>query len=137
MKSINSSKKSIIDWIKRRVPELTEILIIPETIVKQPPKRYIECIIGDDEIIKEVRRGTNEIYPIEKGKIFISVDNVLDHVRENESEYKLLNGMKSNQYLKSIISGVYNIQFKWERYSRKESRKSIYIRPSQRRVTDE
>jgi hypothetical protein len=106
---------------------LPETVISPETIVKQPPKSYIKGI-EDNEVIKEVRRSTNKIYPIKEGKIYISVDQVLDHVRENETKYKLLNCIKSNQYLKSIISEIYRVRFKWERYSRKESRKSVYVR---------
>ena len=100
---------------------------MPISVNKSTPKLYVKGI-SDEVIISEVKASTNAVYPENEGKVYINVSQVIDHIRENDSKYTTLNLIKTNQYLKSTISYVYGTEFKWERYNRKESKKSIYIR---------
>ena len=107
---------------------LTVVVInLKDSTEKITLKSYIKGV-DDNEVIDEVTTSTNVIYPLEEGKIYINVNQVLDHIRENANKYKALNCIKSNQYLKSTISEVYRVHFNWKRYTRKESTKSVYIR---------
>ena len=85
---------------------LTVVVInLKDSTEKITLKSYIKGV-DDNEVIDEVTTSTNVIYPLEEGKIYINVNQVLDHIRENANKYKA----SVNIFILSIIINSYNLR---------------------------
>jgi hypothetical protein len=85
--------------------------------------KEIKYISGkdNDTVVDEIKTSTEVVYPSLEGKLFVNIVNVVDHVRKNDSKYTNLNYIKSDRYLKAVISEVYLSVFKWNRFTQPSS----------------